>query len=154
SGIVEALQLDRQEVITAIRISDNLRVFEDYVLEGMLGAQARRTIRLHKRFLELQGDDLIDFTIILDDYRLQYADDDAVSRVFHLQMNRAPHLFAHMFGSVWLALPDRGLALRCGGKIRYNQSGLTFDTFDRIPDDDTISRWLLTELRRCGPLRQ
>ena len=86
-GIVEALQLDRQEVITAIRISDNLRVFEDYVLEGIVGAQARRTIRLHKLFLELQGDDLIDFTIVLDDYRLRYTDDAAVSRVFDLQMN-------------------------------------------------------------------
>src|SRR5262249_32895683 len=42
AGIVEALQLDRQEVITAIRISDDLRVFEDYVLEGIVGAQARR----------------------------------------------------------------------------------------------------------------
>jgi RNA polymerase sigma factor (sigma-70 family) len=150
AGIVEALQLDHQEVITAVRISDNLRVFEDYVLEGFVGAQARRTIRLHKRFLELQGDDLIDFTIVLDDYRLRYPDDDAVSRIFDLQMNRAPHLFAHMFGSVWLALPDHGLALRRGGTIRYNRSGLTSD---RIPDEDTIGSWLLAELRTRGPSR-
>jgi RNA polymerase sigma factor (sigma-70 family) len=152
-GIVEALQSDRQEVITAIRITENLRVFEDYVLEGIVGTQARRTIRLHKRFLELQGDDLIDFTIVLDDYRLRYPDDDAVSRVFDLHMNRAPHLFAHMFGSVWLALPDHGLAIRRGGKITFNQSHVTFDTFDRMPEDDTISRWLLAELRRRGPSR-
>ena len=150
AGIVEALQADRHEVITAIRISDNVRVFDDYVLEGFVGAQARRTIRLHKRLLELQGDDLIDLTIVLDDYRLQYPDDDAVSHVFDLQMNRAPHLFVHMFGSVWLALPDHGLALRRRGTIRYNMSRLTFD---RTPDDDTIGRWLMAEIGRRGPSR-
>jgi hypothetical protein len=61
-----------------------------------------------------------------------------------------PHLFVHMFGSVWLALPDHCLALRRGAKIRYNRSRLTLD---RIPDDDTIGRWLMAELGRRGPSR-
>jgi hypothetical protein len=150
SGIAEALQIEPQDVIIAVKASDHLRVFEDYVAEGIVGAQARRTVRLHKLFIELQGDDLNDFAIVLAAYRLRYPDDDPASRIFDLQMARAPHLFVSMFDAVWLALPDSGIALRRGGSIRYSNSRLSLD---RASDDETISCWLMAELYRCGPTR-
>jgi hypothetical protein len=45
----------------------------------------------------------------------------SVSRVFELQMTRAPHLFAPVFDAVWMALPDSGIAFRQRGVIRYNK---------------------------------
>jgi hypothetical protein len=150
NAIAGLLQLSPKDLLAAVRISGNIGVFEDYLTDKFIGPQAKRTIRLHKLYLELQADDLIDFTLVVDAYRSRYPDDAAVSRVFELQMRRAPHLFVSIFDSVWLALPDFGMGLRRVGSIRYNGSR-SFE--DHFPEEETIGHWLVAELRRSGPSR-
>jgi hypothetical protein len=65
-------------------------------------------------------------------------------------MHRAPHLFVPVFGRIWLAVPDHGLALRPPGAIKYNRLR---STGDRAPEEDSISEWLMAQLAQNGPMR-
>jgi hypothetical protein len=120
-GIAEDLDIPVKDVPLAVRASGRFHVFEEYVLKGIVGAQARRTVRFHKVFLEHQDENLLDFTIPLATYRTRYPEDGVGPRIFDLQMRGTPHLFAPIFDSVWLPLPDQGVAFRRKGAVRYNE---------------------------------
>jgi Sigma-70, region 4 len=149
-GVAEDLDIPIEDVSLAARGSNRVRVFENYVVERIVGSQVRRTVRFHKVFLEQQNEDLLDFTIVLAAYRARHPEDDVGPRIFDLQMRRAPHLFAPIFDSVWLPLPDQGVAFRRKGVIRYNSAP---SAPDFQSDHETIGHWLIGKLRELGPCR-
>src|SRR5271156_4296130 len=149
-GVAEDLDITPEDVALAVRASGRFRVFEDFIVDGIVGPQARRTVRFHKVFLEQQGDNLLDFAIPLGTYQTRYPEDDAGARVFDLQMRRAPHLFSAIFDSIWLPLPDEGVSFRRRGVIRYNTADFAAD---REFDDDTIGNWLARKLHELGLTR-
>jgi hypothetical protein len=149
-GIAEDLDIPFEDVALAIRAGGSFHVFEDYVVSGTVGAQARRTVRFHKVFLEEQDENLLDFTVPLATYRTRYPEDGGGPRIFDLQMRGAPHLFAPIFDSVWLPLPDQGVAVRSRGVVRYNTDR---PALVQESDHDTIGHWLVGKLRELGPSR-
>jgi hypothetical protein len=149
-GVAEDLDTVPEDVALAVRATGRFRMFEDYIVDGIVGPQARRTVRFHKVFLEQQAENLLDFKMPRSTYRMRYPEDDAGARVFDLQMRRAPHLFSVIFDSIWLPLPDEGVSFRRTGVIRYNTAGLAADL---AFDDDTIRSWLARRLRELGPSR-
>lgn len=149
-GIADDLDVAPEDVALAVRATGRYRVFEDYVLDRTAGFGTRRIVRFHSVFLEQQDKDLLDFNIALAAYRRRYPEDDVGSRVFDMEMRRAPHLFTSLFDSVWLPLPDQGFAFRRRGGIRYNTAG---SAPDREFDGDTIISWLVGKLRELGPTR-
>jgi hypothetical protein len=149
-GIAEDLAVAPADVALAVRASGRFRAFEDYVVYSVVGPQARRTVRFHKVFLEQQKENLLDFTMPLGMYLTRYPEDNAVARIFDLQMRRAPHLFASVFDSVWLPLSDHGVSSRRRGSIQYNNAAFAAD---HEYDDDTIGNWLARTLRALGPTR-
>jgi hypothetical protein len=150
AALAENLDVPVEDIVLAARVSGRFRVVEDYVFDGIGWAQARRTVRFHKIFLEQQDENLLDFTIALDEYRSRYPGDDAGSRIFDLQMRRAPHLFTPIFDSVWVPLPDQGVAFRRQGVVRYNCA----PSAPKLePDHDTLGHWLVGKVRELGPSR-
>ena len=149
-GIAADLDIAPEDIALATRASGRFRVFEGYVIDGMVGPQARRTVRFHKAFLEQQDANLWDFNIARTAYLTRFPEDEVGSRVFDLQMRRAPHLFASIFDSVWLPLPDEGVAFRRTGTICYTAARYLPDSEF---DDDTVRRWLVRKLCELGPTR-
>lgn len=150
AGIAEDLDIAPEDVALAARASGRFRAFEGYIVDGIVGPQARRTVRFHKVYLEQQDENLWDFTVARAAYQMRYPEDEAGSRMFELQMRRAPHLFAFIFDRIWLPMPDHGVAFRRMGTIRYNSSPASLD---KEFDDDTVKNWRVRRLLELGPAR-
>jgi hypothetical protein len=149
-GITADLDIAPEDVALAARASGRFRVFEGYVIDGIVGPQARRAVRFHKVFLERQDANLWDFNIARTAYLTRFPEDEVGSRMFDLQMRRAPHLFVSIFDSVWLPVPDEGVAFRRPGTICYNSARYSPDSEF---DDDTVKNWLVHKLGELGPTR-
>ena len=82
-----------------------LHVFEGYVCKGYLGARLRRQVRLHRVARTIAKSGIFDIGTLIRAYRQNHSDDDAASRLVHMELEEAPHLFASLFDGIWLVLP-------------------------------------------------
>ena len=79
-------------------------VHDGYLSTGYVGAKARRTARMHAIARRIAQSSIFDIGTLINKYRSEFSDDDCSSRMFDMQANEAPHLFAPIFDGIWLCL--------------------------------------------------
>lgn len=134
---------------TAAKLSTEFHLFEGYLCPGHLGTQARRTCRLHELAVRGHGPRPFDLCTLRDAYAAAYPDDDTLPRSVALQLQRAPHLFLHLFDSIWVPLG-----------LEVPRSLVDVTPFARVPmlgesdfERGSIGAWLHATLARNGPSR-
>jgi hypothetical protein len=83
----------------------NWAFFEGYLCVGYLGAKAKRLVRMHRIAKEQFPESMFDVCRLARSYREQYPDDSCGSRIFQMQADEAPHLFASLFDNILICLP-------------------------------------------------
>ena len=86
------------------REGDHWAVHDGYIFTGHIGSRARRTARMHTIARKIAQSGIFDIGTLIAEYRLIFPDDDCGSRLFEMQANEAPHLFAPLFDGIWLCL--------------------------------------------------
>jgi Sigma-70, region 4 len=128
----------------------NWAFFEGYLCVGYLGAKAKRLVRMHRIAKEEFPDGMFDICRLARSYRLRYPDDECGSRIFQMQADEAPHLFAPLFDNILLCLPTKAVT----------SSFVPAPPFERgeFKDEDfaegTIGKFLTDILSAEGPQRQ
>ena len=128
---------------------DHWAVHDGYIFTGHIGSKARRGARMHAIARKLAQSGIFDIGTLIAEYRSEFPEDDCSSRMFEMQANESPHLFAPIFDGIWLCL-DRNSQL-----------------VDRLPappfyrrhveethfSDGSVGGMLLDRLARFGPQR-
>ena len=132
------------------------RVFEGFLHSGYLGPKARRIMRMHSVARGCSRDGLFDIGTLTKSYREQFHDDDCGSRIFKMQADAAPHLFAPLFDNIWLRLPQEVAPSSSVGALPFERRNASDNEFSEDSIGDLISRRLavdgpqrLVDLREC-----
>ena len=120
------------------------RIIDGYVVDGYVGARARRTVALH-RLAGRSFDSVFDLASLVHIFR-ESEGEDGTSRNVSISVEDAPHLFAHLFEGFYVSLGAAEIvpALR----IPYEWSPIQ-DTFEQ----GSIGDWLFNRLKNRGPAR-
>jgi hypothetical protein len=128
----------------------NWAFFESYLCVGYLGAKAKRLVRMHRIAKEEFPDGMFDICRLARSYRLQYPDDNCGSRIFQMQADEAPHLFAPLFDNILVCLPTNAVTSRFVPAPPFERGEFKDDDFA----EGTIGRLLTSILSTEGPQRQ
>lgn len=137
--------LTPERVCAALSTSRSPRVFDGYVVEGHLGARAKRTIVAHKVAQEKYSSafDLIGLVLACKDR----ADaDDGGSRNIRIVVDEAPHLFGSLFENLYFALGSRPIE-------RLQALPYELEEVDDVFEERSIGAWLKQYLHDHGPTR-
>ena len=77
-----------------------------YIYNSFLGSKAKRVGRIHTIARRIACFGIFDIGTLIIEYRSDFPDDRCSSRVFEMQVNEAPHLFAPLFDGMWLCLDN------------------------------------------------
>jgi hypothetical protein len=128
----------------------NWAFFESYLCVGYLGAKAKRLVRMHRIAKAEFPGGMFDICQLARIYRQRYPDDNCGSRIFQMQADDAPHLFAPLFDNISIWLPIKA--------VRSNFVPAPPFERDDFKDDDfaegTIGNYLANILSAEGPQRQ
>jgi hypothetical protein len=124
--------------------------FESYLCVGYLGAKARRLVRMHRIAKEEFPGGLFDICRLARSYRQQYPDDICGSRIFQMQADEAPHLFAPLFDNILACLPVRVVVSSFVSAPPFERAEFKDDDFA----EGTIGQLLVNILSTRGPQRQ
>jgi hypothetical protein len=128
----------------------NWAFFESYLCVGYLGAKAKRLVRMHRIAKEAFPDGLLDICTLARSYRLQYPDDNCGSRIFQMQADEAPHLFAPLFDNILACLPMNAATSKFVPAPPFERGEFKDDDFS----EGTIGKLLANILSTEGPQRQ
>lgn len=148
----DAVGLPARHLAIVQKLRGEARIFEGYLCPGHLGAQAKRTCRLHRLSLENVGGGPFDVATLYREYISRFPDDDVSPRVIFLQLQRAPHLFFRVFDGIWTAL---GADQISSGKTSHE--AIPFDRKPALGESNfevgSIGAWLYETLAHSGPMR-
>jgi hypothetical protein len=128
---------------------NGFEIFEDYLCSGYLGAKAKRTVRMHSIALRSAESGLFDVGWLSKKYRQEFPEDNVASRLFRLQAEENPHLFALLFDNIWLRLPYQTQVI---GGLRAPPFEYD-DTGDGSFIDGSIGSTLIKYIEDDGPQR-
>jgi RNA polymerase sigma factor (sigma-70 family) len=128
----------------------NWAFFESYLCVGYLGAKAKRLVRMHRIAKAAFPNGMFDICQLAHFYRQQYPDDDCGSRIFQMQADDAPHLFAPLFDNISVCLPTKGTRSSFVSTPPFERGDFRDDDFA----EGTIGNYLATILSTEGPQRQ
>lgn len=83
---------------------DGWAVHDGYIHTGYVGPKARRAGRMHSVARRIAKSGVFDIGTLIAEYRSNFPGDECGSRIFEMQANEAPHLFAPLFDGMWLCL--------------------------------------------------
>jgi hypothetical protein len=149
---VHVIGISRDNLDVAMKLRPEIRIFEGYICPGHLGSQARRTCRLHELALEFGYSIPFDIATLYSRYASEYPEDGVSKRVIHLQLLRAPHLFAKLFDQLWIAF---GFGTSPAWETVIESMPFETKPFDGVPDFEagSIGAWLYVALANGGPTR-
>lgn len=128
----------------ALEHASTPRIIDGYVLDGYVGARARRTVALH-RLAARSFDSVFDLASLVHLFK-ESEGDDGTSRNVSIAAEDAPHLFAHLFEGFYVSLGAAEIAP--AQRIPYEWSPIQ-DTFEQ----GSIADWLFNRLKNRGPAR-
>ncbi len=145
--VAAATGLTPCDIESALKLSKDMHIYCGYVHAGFLGAQAKRTIKLHRLAASVPGR-LFDVQTLAKLYRDAHPEDQVSSRMVLMQMSEAPHLFGQLFDSIWFALPASP-----GDRVQVIPYELDASEDDGGFDEGLLGEWLVGCLRHEGPSR-
>ena len=140
------------DVITTL--CDDFRIYCGYLFGGYVGVRAKRTVRLHSLFCQLQKS--ASLSEITNRYRTKFSDDQCTERDVEIVMSGNPHLFLQIVDDVWVSIGSSS-----GGEaekvtdFRPNESGPAPDDEEATSEDfpAVAIRDIIAEvLSEFGPL--
>ncbi len=134
-----------ESISAALATSRSPRIFEGYVVDGHLGSRAKRTVAVH-RIARENYRSIFDLASLVQRSKTGDGADDGTSRNIAIVVDDAPHLFAHLFESFYVAL-GAGDILPAQA-IPYEWQPL-HDGFE----EGSIGAWLTKHFRDYGPTR-
>ena len=140
-----------RHLAVALKLRPDIHEFEGYICPGHLGAQAKRTCRLHAIALRFGGFRAFDVATLRAAYVSAHTGDKVFPRVINQQLQRAPHLFFRIFDGIWTAF---GSDTDIGGctmeEIPFERTPVPGDTDF---GSESIGGWLCSTLALNGPMR-
>lgn len=128
---------------------DHWRVLDGYIFTGYVGSKARRTARMHGIARRIAQLGIFDIGTLIAEYRAAFPEDDCGSRMFEMQGNEAPHLFAPLFDGIWLCLDHGTRPVNCLPSPPFCRQGVEETQFA----EGSVGWQLLEKLTRFGPQR-
>jgi hypothetical protein len=128
----------------------NWAFFESYLCVGYLGAKSKRLVRMHRIAKAEFPNGMFDICQLARLYRQQYPDDNCGSRIFQMQADDAPHLFAQLFDNISICLPTKAAPSSFVPAPPFERGDFKDDDFA----EGTIGSYLANILSAEGPQRQ